>query len=199
MPMKTIHEVNGKFLSYEQFGIFKTRWELRLGSDFFATLRILGFNSLKRVRAESGIGIWTIIKKGAFNPVIFVKETVSDTTLALFNCNEKLMQFPNGHQYRWSAKNKLPFEWPGGLEFKFDKGSEYINYIGRWTNEKEIEVIRLSMKSVPDRELFFRMMQMKEGLQIDIAAEALSLIAKKELTLATILGWYLIVESQSRS
>ena len=198
--MKTIHEVNGKLLFYEQFGIFKTRWELRLGSDFFATLvQVSFFKSLNRVKAESDVGIWTITKKGSFNPVIFVKETVSDTTLALFNCNQKLMQFPNGHKYRWSAKSRLPFEWQGGLKFKFDKGPEYINYIGQWTNEKEIEVIRLSMKSVPDRELFFRMMQMKEGLQVDIAAEALSLIAKQELTLVTILGFYLIIESKSRS
>jgi hypothetical protein len=144
--MRSLRDLKGASLAWEQPRAMRSEYELRSSSDLFATLRVTDFG--RRTSAESADASWTIRRLGLFRQSCEVRDARSAGLIATFKGNwlgRGSLAFTDGQCLRWRVAS---FWWT------------------RWQFEREdgTPVVRLSSRSA--------LFRARASVEIEPGAEA---------------------------
>src|SRR5262245_40785749 len=148
--MRTLEEVAGRALTWQEPFCGTRQSELRAGDEVVATLRwksALGSCAI----AETAGGAWTLERRGIFNPTIAVRKT--DSTIEVATMERRwngcgTLQGPGGRRYQWSK----PSFWGGEWNFTDDAGRVVMRFRPRVLKSSApitIEAAGASAQDVP--------------------------------------------------
>jgi hypothetical protein len=126
MIMLRIGELTARDLRWSQPSGFKMHYELRDGEILAATLRFRS-SSGSLATAESADGCWTFKRVGFWHPVITVRASSTEASLATFKnntwTNGGTLQFPDGHRCLVSTNF-----WATTYEIGTEAGQGLVSY-----------------------------------------------------------------------
>jgi hypothetical protein len=167
--MKVIREVTDRPLQWTQPALLKREYELHAGDEVVATLRWQKtFGSL--ALAETAEGAWTFKRSGFLRPKVTVRVPGSESETAVFNPSwggEGTLRFSDGRCYLWQHASFWRSEWV----FANEAGEPLAHF--KATLEASAAVVFC-----------------KHAAEVKFEPRA---AAVPDLSLLTVLGWYLMV------